>query len=66
MQVSLDRPVLMPPSSEQQMQPEYVSAELDLNRKQICHPLAGIYSDDDWKEFKDECALHFVAHTDQQ
>lgn len=56
----------MPLSTEQQMQPEYISAQLDLNRKHFCHPLAGIYSDDDWKQFKDECAFHFAAHRNQQ
>jgi hypothetical protein len=38
-----------------QLSREYFDMRMDVIKDDVCHPMAGIYSDEDWKEFKDMC-----------
>lgn len=53
MQVSLERPELFPASTQEQLSWEFFERRMDLLREEICHPLAGIYTDEDWAAFKE-------------
>ena len=53
MQLGTDRPELFPATTSEQLSREYFDQRMDLLRDEICHPLAGIYTDQDWAAFKD-------------
>lgn len=53
MQMGTDRPELFPATTTEQMSRGYFDQRMDLLRHQICHPLAGIYTDEEWAAFKD-------------
>jgi hypothetical protein len=55
-QMNLKRPTLFPAPTAEQLSPEAISEQLERDRDVICHPLAGIYSDEEWEEYKAECA----------
>eukprot|EP00892_Ulva_mutabilis_P006303 jgi/Ulvmu1/4044/UM019_0021.1 len=52
-ELGTDRPELFPATSSEQLTREYFDARMELLRDEICHPLAGIYTDEDWVAFKD-------------
>lgn len=53
MQMSLERPELFPATTEEQLSREWFEARMELLRDEICHPLAGIHTDEEWAAFKD-------------
>jgi hypothetical protein len=54
--LNVGRPQLFPPTSEQALQPEVVNEQLELDRAAHCHPLSGIHTEDEWREYKAKCA----------
>lgn len=55
-QPNLGRPELFPAWTEEQVRPEVIDAQLEQRRDDMTHPLLGIHSEEDWQEFKAECA----------
>lgn len=56
-----ERPELFPATTQDQLKREYFEERMNALRDEICHPLAGIYTDEDWAEFKEVYGLFSVA-----
>jgi hypothetical protein len=52
LQISTERPQLFPKTTAQQLGPEHFNQRMDDLREDICHPMAGIFDDEDWEDFK--------------